>query len=475
MKQTVNQYLALAQEYEQQANLDKAIAIYRQTIEEFPHNYRPYNCLGKALTNQGNLDQAIAIFRQGIELKPDFPWLYFHLAQTLTQQNELTEAIINYQKAIALEQDCPWFYVHLGDIWYKQGNLIPAMGCYQKAISLKLEDPWLHQRVAQVYVEQGQFAKAIDSYYQGIEINPDISNFYEQIYFLQERLKRGDMASDVVRSNIPKNISLEIQSLEQKAELLQEEGELELALQSYQKIIDLDCNYGKILSKIGNIQEKLQRTNLAQLSYQQANFYLDFKANNKTLLVCFSARHLGDRCRFHFLDLLWDINCKKLFVRDLQDAWYNKGLPGITQNIEETVDYLKTIISQQNVDKVVFLGSSSGGYAALLLGYLAEVDEIHAFGSQTKIPSNSEEAELLKGIEPNFFDLTKVYQSRSIKTACHLYFDDRFSPDKNHAHYLKDTYPVELHGYSAGIGHKIALWLNLQDMLKPIILNAIDI
>ena len=74
------------------------------------------------------------------------------------------------------------------------------------------------------------------------------------------------------------------------------------------------------------------------------------------------------------------------FYVDCNRCWYAKGLEGITTNVDETVEYLKTKKHKKNI----FLGNSAGGYAAILFGSLLEVDRVIAFHPQsnlTTIPS----------------------------------------------------------------------------------------
>ena len=480
MDKTLDLYLSLAQRQQQEGDLAAAITSYRQAIQAFPQNYQPYNYLGKVLVEQGDLEAAIAIFYQGIELEANISWLYYHLAEALKKQDNLTAAVLNYQKAIELEDDIPWFHFHLGQTLSKQENHTQAINSYQTAIKLGLKDPWVHYFLAESLSQQGDFEAAIDNYHKSIAINPNLSLFYEKIYFLKLKLAQGD--SEIitnVRAGVDNKSQVneatdKIQSLQTQAKLFVEKQELESALRCYQEIIQMDYNYGKIFYQIGNIYEQINQVNTAAEYYRKASILEDFASDSNVLLVCFSARHINPRCRYHFLDLVASFPGKKLFIRDIQDVWYNKGLPGLTQNVEQTAGHLKNIIEQQNVAKVVFLGASSGGYAALLYGYLLQLNEIHAFGAQTQIPNNQEETKLLENIEPTYFNLATVYQGKPITSNCNLYFDNQFPPDVEHAHRLKNIANVKLHGYRAGVGHKIAMWLKHQKLLRPIILNALN-
>jgi predicted esterase YcpF (UPF0227 family) len=108
--------------------------------------------------------------------------------------------------------------------------------------------------------------------------------------------------------------------------------------------------------------------------------------NNKNLIVCFGGLSLqmGKIPPFEFLRYLSSIytnKCDLYFFIDRQQCWYHKGINKITSNIDETVDYLKDII--KNYEKVIFMGVSAGGYAAILFGSLCNVSNVISFIPQT--------------------------------------------------------------------------------------------
>lgn len=76
---------------------------------------------------------------------------------------------------------------------------------------------------------------------------------------------------------------------------------------------------------------------------------------------------------------------KKLFFRDHRLSWYHRGVRGFAPDIKGIEAGIRDIIAELNPTKVVMLGSSAGGYAALLFGRLLGATEVHAFGPQTFI------------------------------------------------------------------------------------------
>lgn len=109
--------------------------------------------------------------------------------------------------------------------------------------------------------------------------------------------------------------------------------------------------------------------------------------NNKKIIISFSGRGngMGTLPQFEFVNFLEKhfSNYERHFYLDKQLKWYHKGIDGISKSISETALYLKNIISK--FEEVIFIGSSAGGYAAILFGSLLKVDKIIAFKPQTII------------------------------------------------------------------------------------------
>jgi len=78
-------------------------------------------------------------------------------------------------------------------------------------------------------------------------------------------------------------------------------------------------------------------------------------------------------------------NCKYncIFVKDILYSWYFRGIPGHGNTIDEVAESLKDIISTFEYSKLIILGYSAGGYAAILYGCLLGADKVIAFGPQT--------------------------------------------------------------------------------------------
>ena len=107
--------------------------------------------------------------------------------------------------------------------------------------------------------------------------------------------------------------------------------------------------------------------------------------NSETLIISFAGhdRVFGGIPRFEFVNFMETRfkNISRHFYTDKYLNSYHQGIHKITNNVDETVDYLRNEI--KNYKNVICLGVSSGGYAAILFGSLLNVNHVLAFIPQT--------------------------------------------------------------------------------------------
>ena len=157
---------------------------------------------------------------------------------------------------------------------------------------------------------------------------------------------------------------------------------------------------------------------------------------NKILIVCFGGMQLkfAAELPFEFLNYLsteYSNICDLFFFVDKDQCWYHKGIKGITKNIDETVLYLDNIIKKGNYKKVIFMGTSAGGYASILFGSLCQnVTNVISFIPQTKLkkPKNLKYADLKNVINNN---------------TNYLLYGDLSIIDKNDNHHISHCENIE--------------------------------
>lgn len=88
---------------------------------------------------------------------------------------------------------------------------------------------------------------------------------------------------------------------------------------------------------------------------------------------------------FEFFNSISDIECDKIFFRDFNQAWYQKGVDNGLNSTNKIITHLEDKIDAKQYNKVCFLGNSMGGYALILFGSILNVDNVISFAPQTFI------------------------------------------------------------------------------------------
>ena len=149
---------------------------------------------------------------------------------------------------------------------------------------------------------------------------------------------------------------------------------------------------------------------------------------NKNLIICFGgmALRFGGILPFEFLNYLsstYTDYCDLIFYIDIEQCWYHKGIKNITNSIDETILYLNNTITDRKYEKVIFMGTSAGGYASILFGSICNVNNVISFIPQTIIK---------KPINLNYSNLNNIIN----KNTKYLLYGDTSVQDINGDHHI---------------------------------------
>ena len=144
------------------------------------------------------------------------------------------------------------------------------------------------------------------------------------------------------------------------------------------------------------------------------------------LVVLFSSVLAVPRDHFDYADITRDLPYTKLFLRDHQPLLtYHTGIRGLSGSIHETAEFLRYFIDRLGPGRVTFMGISSGGYAANLLGHWVGADDVHlqstvsftdpavrdAVGGGERIPGSFDSMAAFMqehGLDPALMDLRRI-------------------------------------------------------------------
>jgi pimeloyl-ACP methyl ester carboxylesterase len=212
-------------------------------------------------------------------------------------------------------------------------------------------------------------------------------------------------------------------------------------------------------------------------------------SDSRTLLLAFGG--LQGRIGmppFEFLRLTGQFPVKRLFVRDVRQAWYHRGTPEHGESIEAVAESLGELISSHGVERLVTAGNSAGGYAALLFGALLGADTALCFAPQTtldpaalaQIGDHRWDETLLPlvdagAIEDRWADLAVAIPASSrAGTRYNVYFDDSLLVDRLHAERLVGLEGLRLYRFGEGRHHLVRA-LRESGALERILRTALQV
>jgi tetratricopeptide (TPR) repeat protein len=135
-----------AYQLQMQGQLDRAIALYRESIAVHP-TAEAHTFLGWTFSFQGRLEEATQECLRAIEVDPSFGNPYNDIGVYLMQQDRLEEAIPWLEKAKRAERYEPrqFPYMNLGRIYQRQGRWQAALEELLGAVGAAPDDPAAHK------------------------------------------------------------------------------------------------------------------------------------------------------------------------------------------------------------------------------------------------------------------------------------------------------------------------------------------
>ena len=129
---------------------DKAVAAYRQALQEFPDHPKALNSLGLALYQLGNVEEALHIYMNVAKLSPDDPVPMEKVAQLSERTGDLKTAVDAALRA--------------GDLFLKQRDTEKALENWVRVTNVNPENAIAHSRLAQVHEKLGHVQQAVTEY-----------------------------------------------------------------------------------------------------------------------------------------------------------------------------------------------------------------------------------------------------------------------------------------------------------------------
>ena len=139
----------------------------------------------------------------------------------------------------------------------------------------------------------------------------------------------------------------------------------------------VDSNIIQELRNLDNYKVIYEKTELSEPNVCAVYFssnYIYFPNTESSV-----KKSIQEKDRYEWWNLKYPAASKHIFIRDIYKQWYLHGINSSINSIEKMCDLLKTEIKGY---ETVFIGSSAGGFAAVLIGSMLHVDKVYAFNNQ---------------------------------------------------------------------------------------------
>lgn len=174
---------------QQEARLDRAISLCRQTLSidpHSPHSAQAHFDLGFALYKRGDVRGAIVSYRAAAREDHTLAGVYSNLGCALRRSGCIPDAIAAFRTAIRTDASNSGVmaYYNLGKIYETQGEIASAIDAYEAAArgggsSPEERESTIHSVITQshfsvgcLYGQQGDFRKAANSFTTVLQLDP---------------------------------------------------------------------------------------------------------------------------------------------------------------------------------------------------------------------------------------------------------------------------------------------------------------
>jgi pimeloyl-ACP methyl ester carboxylesterase len=214
----------------------------------------------------------------------------------------------------------------------------------------------------------------------------------------------------------------------------------------------------------------------------------DFTADSDRLLIVFGGiKGQLEMPVFEFARSTADLRVNKILLRDHEQAWYHRGVVDVAGSVDGVVAYLRGQIERHGCRRVVTLGNSMGGYAAILVGCLLPAAEAIAFSPQTFIGRfrrliNRDHRWWRQfgrmyrsaSAKPLYYDLKTVLLSQPGPTRYDVYYGRSSRADRRHALRLAAVPGVALHAVNVP-GHNVVRALRDTGELRETLRRTLEV
>jgi tetratricopeptide (TPR) repeat protein len=185
--------LTLAKSLQDARQFDRAVALYREVLKQYPDNLEALvNLLYIAhFPNQSTPQEAEELYTRARAANPQYPQVYLYHGTVLAAQGKFDPAVAEIQKAIQLKPNDAEAHAWLADVREQQHRTADAIDQYQIALSQQPDFRAVRLELAKNLLHAGRSSEAIPVLLPALKID-DASSPVVLMFLAQAYLNMGD-------------------------------------------------------------------------------------------------------------------------------------------------------------------------------------------------------------------------------------------------------------------------------------------
>ncbi len=343
-----------------------AKAVLIKLVTKYPESYLGHKMLAECYEQEGGMRKAIDEYVTAIDIKKNDYKSYFKIAELLKDLGKKAEAIQMLETLLKTKPDCYEASLLLGEMLCEEERFKEAANVYQEALRYKPNDFELYYCLGIVYTRLSDFQMAKEMYERAALINHLMYNANYNLGLIAFIQGDYDTAENYFEKSIYGN--LEAKSYYQLAKIYIYKGEKDKAINFLNKAIELDSKLLKVAVKdktfkkikefitvsVNMEEQEVEDDGKAFVDEDEENHYSSKKKSLEEQEE--KARNYLEEA-FVLIEQMSE-NTTKQRVEEKVDYLFNKEKLKKQKELEEELEFLKKEKKKEKEERQKELGNS---------------------------------------------------------------------------------------------------------------------
>jgi tetratricopeptide (TPR) repeat protein len=165
----------------EKGDIPQAVALARKALDLRPNWPMAHQCLGAALLRNGQVAEAITACRRAVELSPNIPEARVTLAYAYLQQQAPDKALKELEEGLRARPHDLGLHSALGSVHAQQRKWKEAVADHRRAVALRPNAWQNHLLLGDVLLQAGDVDEAIAAFQEGLRVNPEATELYSRL------------------------------------------------------------------------------------------------------------------------------------------------------------------------------------------------------------------------------------------------------------------------------------------------------